>query len=576
MSLFQPLDEPERKSLGQLIELAEHGDLGIPDFQRDFVWGRPDILEFFESIFRGYYVGSLLFWANSRILDMDNKPVYGTKPPGNFNPRYIVLDGQQRVSSLYYATRAPEVPLWNTKYPYLFFVDLRKLLAFLDEQGEDAEDERLILSLTKVQSERRGIVGRDNQFRNWYFPLSALVDFNDWVYDFSNYLQDDEGKSREDVKRITETIRGHLNYVLKEFQIPVIRLSEKLELENVAKVFEKLNTMGVELTTFDLLNARMIKHGIRARRLWNISRQKYELIREFSEDNVKFPVYVLQTIALLRRTSTKGKDLLKLDPNNYESDWERACNNIEVALKRIMLTREDGYGVLSPKRLPYLTMIPVLSSLLSALEDRNDLPNCVEKIGHWYWSSILVHAYGGSTDTQVAADFKAVTRWFSDDSAIPTSVVEARASLFEITDLSDVTSPSDALHRGMMCIITLKGGKDFVKTQIVDLSTLDVHHIFPESRASEFKAGAEINSILNKTLLERDTNRDYIRDSKPSEYIHRIMSEQGIGQDEMKRRLQTHLIPTNAFLSMLEDDFGSFLKHRDETLKNELKSLIGL
>jgi hypothetical protein len=158
--MFQPLEEPEKKSISQLLQLSK-GVLGIPDFQREFVWGRTDVSELFESIFRGYYVGSLLFWANNKQLDMENKPVYGTgTSQEKFNPRYVVLDGQQRISSLYYAMRAPDVRLWNTKYAYLFFLDLKKLLRLLEKPPEEEleEDRNLTFSLTREQAKKQGLI----------------------------------------------------------------------------------------------------------------------------------------------------------------------------------------------------------------------------------------------------------------------------------------------------------------------------------------------------------------------------------------------------------------------------------
>src|SRR5439155_18559772 len=174
---------------------------------------------------------------------------------------------------------------------------------------------------------------RSVQYRNWFFPLSQLADYNGWLFDFRDHLIDQEGKTKDESKRIVETLRGHLGYVWERFEIPVIKLSETMDLENVAKVFEKLNTMGVELTIFDLLNARMLKHDIKLRtELWKRSRENYTNIRTFSERSEKFPVYILQTVALLRRrietegihVSTKGADVVKLNPANFEQDWDRA------------------------------------------------------------------------------------------------------------------------------------------------------------------------------------------------------------------------------------------------------------
>jgi hypothetical protein len=244
------------------------------------------------------------------------------------------------------------------------------------------------------------------------------------------------------------------------------------------------------------------------------------------------------------------------------------------------LTKEDGFGVLSPKMLPYVTMIPVLAALLSRLQDRKDRPQCLTKIQNWYWSSVLSHAYSGSTETQVALDFRQMTEWFDKETETPDTVTAGRDVILmpdpENPSFIEIASTSDALYKGITCAVALRGGQDFVRTDVVDLSVLDDHHIFPASRAEEFHAGSEIDSILNKTLLHKDTNRDYIRNAKPSEYLSRIVKEQHLPEEEMIKRLQTHLISPNAYKCMQEDNFPGFIEQRAKTIEAELAILVGL
>jgi hypothetical protein len=120
----------------------------------------------------------------------------------------------------------------------------------------------------------------------------------------------------------------------------------------------------------------------------------------------------------------------------------------------------------------------------------------------------------------------------------------------------------------------LKGGRDFRKVDIIEFSTLDDHHIFPKSKASEFNAGNKINSIGNKTLVDRVTNEKYIRDSRPSQYLRKIMEEQDISEDQMRERLGTHLINHSAFEALMADDFEAFISLRQKTIEEELGRLI--
>jgi hypothetical protein len=321
-----------------------------------------------------------------------------------------------------------------------------------------------------------------------------------------------------------------------------------------------------------LLNARMVKYNIKLRELWDNARDSFPLIKQFSEGNEEFPVYVLQTVALLRDKSPKRSELLKLEPENFEAEWNTACQAVEGALKKINSLR-DGYGVISSKWLPYVTMVPVLANLLQRLEARSDRPKCIEKINSWYWSSIITHAYSGSTDTQIALDSRQLLEWFDDDNKVPETVQEGRKELKSL-NLRQVNRMSDAIYKGVMCLVALRGGRDFLKVNMIEFSTLDDHHIFPQSRASEFRAENQINAIGNKTLIDKETNQNYIRNSKPSEYLRRIIREQGITEQQMRERLETHLINSKAFDALLSDDFETFITERENTIKEMLSRFI--
>jgi hypothetical protein len=561
---FHQLEEPEKKEIAEIVKLVKDGQMAIPMFQREFVWGRGDIVDLFESILRGYYVGSILLWAVDGDPDLKVEPIYGTPiPEEKLKPRYIVLDGQQRISSIYYGTMAPNLRLWNTTRPYVFFVDLKKLL-MIDKLGESIN---LVVSLPRNMAERRSLMTREGQFSNWYFPIFEFQNFHEWLDDFEEFLQSRLSDQHEQVREVRKRLREYLRQVWEKFEIPIIKLPQDMSLVDVAKIFEKLNSTGVVLTVFDLLNARMVKHGVTLREWWDKVRdsESFPRIRRFSEGNERFPVYMLQTIALLRGKPTKSEELLKLSPDNFQADWERACTAIERALTKATNMR-DGFGVISPKWLPYSTMMPVLALLLDRLELRSDKPKCIEKIGKWYWSSIVTHAYSGSTDSQIALDSRQMLEWFDEDTKVPETVQEAKADL-ESMKLKGMVKTSDAIYKSVMCLVALKGGRDFRKVNMLEFSTLDDHHIFPQSRAEEFKAGDHINAIVNKTLIDKDTNEKYVRDSRPSEYLRRIMKEQGISEEELMKRLETHLVNREAFDALLADDFDTFISKRDEHLK---------
>ena len=103
--------KPDHVSLNTLIGRLREGRFVIPDFQREFEWKPWDIRELMRSIFLDYYIGSLLLWKGKQenFKALSCEAVYGFDDEGH--PEYIVLDGQQRLTALYYAFLAPDVPL---------------------------------------------------------------------------------------------------------------------------------------------------------------------------------------------------------------------------------------------------------------------------------------------------------------------------------------------------------------------------------------------------------------------------------------------------------------------------------
>ncbi|RLB14371.1 MAG: hypothetical protein DRG35_05460, partial [Deltaproteobacteria bacterium] len=130
--------KPDHISLNTLVSRLKEGRFVIPDFQREFEWQPWDIKDLMRSIFLDYYIGSLLLWKGKKenfnslsceiIYGFDNKTGQLSWDYGPGNPEYIVLDGQQRLTALYYAFVAPNVALPNRKNRAVYFVHVDKFM----------------------------------------------------------------------------------------------------------------------------------------------------------------------------------------------------------------------------------------------------------------------------------------------------------------------------------------------------------------------------------------------------------------------------------------------------------------
>lgn len=102
------VEKADRIHLGSLMEELKKGHFVIPDFQREFEWQPWDVLDLIKSIFMDYYIGTLLLWKGSKenYKMLSCEPIYAFK--GNVSPQHIVLDGQQRLTAIYYAFSSPK------------------------------------------------------------------------------------------------------------------------------------------------------------------------------------------------------------------------------------------------------------------------------------------------------------------------------------------------------------------------------------------------------------------------------------------------------------------------------------
>lgn len=558
-----------KKTLEEIFQDVEKGRCAVPDFQRYWTWNRKQIEELWESIFQGYYIGSLLIWPSSE-LKLGKTPIIGG-PPLTKNPD-LILDGQQRITAICHAVQDPSLRLPNIDTPYEFFLSINSILDPLRDSSE------IIDSYSTKKAETKNLHNPKTQYRKKLFPLTKFQnrEYVDWLFDFYDYLKTDEGYTDKEAQKYYKKLQEIFGNAWSSYEIPVVKLPENLLLDNVATVFERINSKGTPLGVFDLLNARFIPYGIVLKEQWERVKCDHEHIRKWYDNfkNDKVPLYIVQALTLLKSGSSRRKYVLNLDERYKVSgafqsdvflkDWEEMSNYVEKTITRITSTGIEGFGAINYNLIPYTIMVPLIAALLKKIEDKPNRPSCIDKIQFWYWNSILGDRYSGSTDSTAESDFKILGNWFDDNVSEPFDI-ERR--------IFNTKKRNSALYKAIMCIIAKKGALDFIRVDPPGYGTLEDHHIFPQSKAKKFNAGDDIDSILNRTLIFDSTNK-FLANKDPSEYLNAIMNEQKIDKDELQKRLATHLISPSASECMFNNDFAGFVKEREKAICEEFKKLV--
>jgi len=581
---------PDKRRVVGLVEQAYQGKICLPNFQRDFVWTREEVADLVRSIVRGYFIGSLLFLRCDPVSP-PFAPIFfrGAKPVQREpRPELLVLDGQQRISSLVYALTAPDLSLKDSSQRRWFFIDLTKLL-------EEPDSDEIVFD--RAKRELRGLAAAEAQFEQRILPCTALLSqdrFFAWRDGFEDWLQ---RKAPDSFAQYRADWRGGWTRAVTAFQafeVPLVELprvddSDADAIGRVCAIFEKLNSTGVELSVYDLLTARLYRSEIRLHELWTESCGRHPRLRAWSggsADQHKFGVLVLRTLALLRGLEAKPRVLIDLAPANFDDDWRRAAAAMERALELIAHVGPDGFGVFDEKWLPGFGLVPVIAALRAVIEDRKLGENERADLRRWYWCNVFMERYSSAIESKSRKDYLEMTRHWSEGGPPPEVFSQAQTWIgapgFRIRGSASFAS---AVYSGVFCLLALRNARDWRRGESIRLQELQDHHVFPQAflKRHGLSAKAAVNTIANRTLISDETNGK-ISGKAPSDYLADLdIFPSGRRLD----LLQPHFIDEAAMGVMQEaaerlaNDqafalYERFIKMREAAMISEIRRVCGI
>ena len=516
---------PDKRKVVGLVEAAYDGKICLPNFQRDFVWTREEVADLVRSIVRGYFIGSLLLLR----CDPNNPPfapvfLRGAEPEHReARPELLILDGQQRLSSLLYALTAPNLSLKDSSQRRWFFVDLDLLLS------EPDSDE---IVFDRAKRELRGLLSAEAQYEQRKLPCTALLSqqrFYQWRDGFEDWVRQNVPDQLDRYRSQWRDGWTEAASAFQTFEAPLVELprvddSDSESIGRVCAIFEKLNSTGVDLSVYDLLTARLYRSGIRLHDLWTDACQSHPRLRAWSKgkaDEHKFGVLVLRTLALLRGLDPKPRILIDLKPEGFADDWRRAAAAMERALELTELVGPDGFGVFAEKWLPGFGLIPILAALRAEIDERSLGEQERDDLRRWYWCNVFMERYSSAVESKSRKDYAEMTRhWFSGGPE-PEVFADARnligAPGFRIRGSASYAS---AVYSGAFCLLALRNARDWRRGEDIRLQELQDHHIFPQAylKRHGITKRVDVNTIANRTLISNETNGK-IKDKAPAAYL---------------------------------------------------------
>jgi hypothetical protein len=595
-------------SLEELLRHCSTGRIQLPDFQRSWVWDEERIKGLIASISQAFPVGALMtLEMKAGAADtFARRPVQGAPTlAAEQIPDQLLLDGQQRMTSLYQTCMRREVVVTVT--PRLkqmrrwFYIDMRRALdpseprdsAILavpeDRRIKSDFDRKIDLDLSTPELE----------YEHLMFPLNRVMDSMEWMMGYwSHWTQRGDLAKTELFKQFNEEILQNF----KTYQVPVIALSPDTSHEAVCLVFEKVNTGGKPLDAFELVTAMYAAKGHRLRDDWLGAngqpglQHRLQTYARAAEQTVGVlekvaSTDVLQAIALVHGAASRDREIAE-GRKDSELSAVRATRQslLDLPLDAYLAHRgavEEGfktaarflrqnhiYRVLD---LPYQGQLVPFAAILARIGDRFDHATVKAKLARWYWCGIFGELYGSAIESRFAKDVLEVPAWI-DGGPEPSTVTEGR---FRPERLRTMRTRLSAAYKGVHALLMNEGaidfrsGQTFSDTRFFD-EYVDIHHIFPQKWCREAGIAPSVyDTIINKTPLGYKTNR-IVGGVAPSQYLARLEAGTDampkIEPEKLDAYLRTHAIDP---AHLRADQFYAFMADREARLLSLIATATG-
>jgi len=584
MSSFDTTKTPLKDVLDQICK----GKIQLPDFQRGWVWDEEHIRSLLASIARSFPIGCVMLLETGGDCKFQIRSIEGAETPKDAKAEKLILDGQQRLTSLYQVLKMDKpVQTKNSKGHKLsryYYFDINKTL-----NSNSIEECIIAVDADKVQRENFGrdialdLSSPENEYAKFYFPCSQILNSDIWEQGLTKY--------DKDKLPIYMEFRIKIISAFRDYQIPIIELKKETTKEAVCLVFEKVNTGGVPLSVFELMTATYAAEGFNLREDWYEDTAKKKCKNSLLKTSKSLislePTEFLQAVTILHTyecknkakdkepqyVSAKREHILSLPLKAYQNWSEKLVLGFLEAEK--FLRREGFYD---KKFLPYGSQIIPLAALMVHIKDKWQEPAVYNKLSRWFWCGVLGELYGSATETRIAIDYQDLMNWIvkNEEKSVPSTI---HAAGFQEDRLDTLKTRTSAAYRGIYVLLQRQKCKDFFwVTDIIDLDKeeykVDIHHIFPKDWCEKKKISPDVyNSIINKTAISYKANR-MIGGKAPSDYIKQLLSnpQAELTDVKLKKIMKTHCIDYDLLIS---NKFDKFYADRKATLLKMIEKVMG-
>ncbi len=512
----------------------------LPRFQRMVAWGHSEVSGLLTTVLRGLPSGAAL------ILEVGDAEKFPSRtmtdaPEAGGKVTEQLLDGQQRLTALWRAL--------HDKFPERTY-----LVGFEDDPHAVGE------KLPSVYGQARWPHKDGRRYPVWVdspreclkrslVPIRLLrpADISDEIKAWLT-----EAIPADEPDRFNAYMKHHdiiqaLRTKVREFNLPYLALPVTTPRDVALDVFIKMNTSSVRLSTYDIVVALVEEET---------GKSLHEHIASLTKEVPRAAAYadpqgiVLDAVALMQDRTPSQAGYQGIDVSAMIASWDQT-----VAAIKGMVGFLEAESIYDGARLPSYTAIPVVAALWNHLPTQADaLGNARHLLHKYLWRAFLTSRYEQSSASNALQDYrtlKAVLSGTGDITMVPIFNEETYPMPVEGRLLqADWPKGKTILGRALLALQIQCGAEDLADGQRASVATItskehprEYHHLFPVSLLEQADLPAEkIFRALNCALITWRTNRT-ISAKDPIKYLQERAENNVLGEAELRRRLDTHLIP---------------------------------
>lgn len=561
-------------TIGEAMEHIRRHEYLIPAFQREYVWSSSQVERLFDSLMKGYPISSMLFWkvkdegkTKYRFYEFlryfiqnhhTHNELFNTSSVNDF---YAVLDGQQRLTSLYiglygsYAYHRYYHKYENNENNY----PTRHLYLNISRLLQEESDMTYYFNFRDKKETLEKPLIVDNNGEKW-FKVGYITTLHSPDYDLGDFVTDNhlERNERKILERLEHVIFTDLliNFYEEDTPNPDIAVN----------IFVRINSGGTALSFSAILLSLMIAG-------WKEKDAKIEINHLVDGINAKgFSIsndFVLKSLLYLYHRDVRFR--IQNFTNDFitliESNWENIRNSI-ISLFDLMLS----FGFNNWTLTSYNATLPILYYIYHLDIYKNFVNGTAYKenrtiVKRWLLKSLVLKTFTGSSDRALSASRKA----FTDD--ITKHYISQDFQNFPSDELSKVLSQTTLSTEGYEELLSTQKDNKFAFSILallypnLDYKNNNFHldHLHP---VASFNATIHdwniYNSILNLEML--DANENESKNAKSLEQWVKDETKEGNRKDF----LLNHLIPD---VDLSINNFQNFIEKRKQLLIQKLQEL---